>query len=86
MVLVSVTVLLEPTFLAVPATPPTLSNTPMALTVTASPLTKPVNRALVLVTVAAVPPSYTRLSATKPEMVKALAVMAAVVLAWLVMV
>ena len=77
-VLVRVTALPVPTFLS--------ANTPVALTVTASPLTKPVNMALVWVTVAAVPPSYTRLSATRPEMVKALGVMRAVVLAWLVMV
>ncbi len=76
--LVSVTTLALPTFL--------LANVPVALAVTTSPLMRPANITLVASMVATTPPSYTRLLATKPDTVKALGVMAAVVLAWEVMV
>ena len=53
----SVTVLPVPTFLAVPATPPTLAKTPVADTVNASPATMPVKLAPLTLTVAASVPA-----------------------------
>ena len=73
-----VTTLAVPTFL--------LANAPVALAVTTSPLMRPANITLVASMVATMPPSYTRLLATKPDTVNALGVMLAVVVAWLVIV
>ena len=66
------------------------ANVPVAETVTLSPAIKPIPTIDVLftpdvLTVAEVQPSYTLLSAVMPEMVNALAVMLAVVLACEVM-
>ena len=72
--LVRVTTLAVPTFL--------FGNVPVALAVTTSPLMRPANITLVTSMVATTSPSYTLLLATKPDTVRALGVMAAVVLVW----